>query len=113
MKARKAPVVTEKITRAEAPPLGARSSDKKQRLTSAKGTYNGTFMPTAPTELPKKNPRKMYADRPQDFLHKGKKRPETAKLKRAQDLETTEEQDQAVDLHKILAYYRERVVAHE
>ena len=56
----------------------------------------------------------MHIDKPQDFLHKGKKRPETAKpLKRAEDLATTEEQDQGVDLQRILAYYRERVVAHE
>lgn len=90
MKARKAAVLTEKITRAEAPPLAVRqSSAQKQRVTSAKGS----FLPTAPTALPKKNPRKMYTDKPEDFLHKGKKRPETAKLKRAQDLPTTEEQD--------------------
>ena len=73
---KKAAVVTEKITRSDPPALGARAgSAKKSRVASAKGS----FRPTAPTALPKKNTRQMHADRPPEYLHKGKKRPETAK----------------------------------
>lgn len=56
----------------------------------------------------------MLADRPITHLLKGKKSPpKPTKPKKAEELATTEAQDEAVNLHKILAYYRERVQAHE
>ena len=56
----------------------------------------------------------MTADKVQTFLLKGKKqRPETAKPKRPQDLETNQVQDDSIDLQKILSYYRARVEAQE
>ena len=62
----------------------------------------------------RKASRKMVADRPVTFLLKGKKQtPEPPKQKRAEELKTNEAQDEAIDLQKILAYYRERVQAHE
>ena len=56
----------------------------------------------------------MHADKPQTFLTKGKKpRPETAKPKKAEALVVTEQQDDSMNLQKILAFYRARVEAHE
>ena len=58
--------------------------------------------------------RVMHADKPQSFLLKGgKKRPETAKPKKAEDLRTNEIQDEGMNLQKILRFYRDRVEAHE
>ena len=62
----------------------------------------------------KKVSRVMTADKPQTFLTKGKKpRPETAKLRKPEDLTVTEQQDEGIDLQKILGFYRDRVEAHE
>jgi hypothetical protein len=56
----------------------------------------------------------LTADKPQNFLLKDKKaRPATSKPKKAEDLISTEAQDEGANLHKILAYYRARVEAHE
>lgn len=56
----------------------------------------------------------MQPDRPVNYLLKGKKSPPPPpKAKKAEDLKTTEAQDEAMDLQKILSYYRERVQAHE
>lgn len=56
----------------------------------------------------------MAADRPIKHLLKGKKSPPPpAKPKKAEELKTTAAQDEATDLQRILAYYRERVQAHE
>ena len=56
----------------------------------------------------------MTADKTQTFLTKGKKpRPETAKLRKPEDLTVTEQQDEGIDLQKILNFYRTRVEAHE
>ena len=58
--------------------------------------------------------RAMHPDKPQSFLLKGKKqRPETAKPKKVGDLSTNQLQDEAVDLKKIMTFYRSRVEAHE
>lgn len=61
--------------------------------------------------------RLMTADKVQTFLLKDKKaRPETAKTQKGAPpaaLRTNEVQDDSVNLHKILSYYRDRVEAHE
>ena len=71
--------------------------------------------PTIPDKLTPKPPsRTMVPDKPVNYLLKGKKSPpQPPKAKKASDLPTTEAQDEAMDLKKILAYYRERVQAHE
>ena len=52
---------------------------------------------------PSKGSKEMTADKPQTFLLKGnKKRPATAKPQRPQDLKTNEDQDEGVNLTKVL-----------
>ena len=74
----------------------------------------GRLAPTIPDFQNKKASREMNADKPVSYMLKGKKSPPPPpRSKRVEELKTTEAQDEAVDLWKILAYYRERVQAHE
>ena len=103
--------VTEKITRMKvqgAPEAPKSLSDKKPRPESSK------LWPAERKVQPKKKGNKLQAERPREFLLKGKARPETAKVAaKLSDLTTTEKQDAGMDLQKILKYYRDRAAAHE
>ena len=90
------------------------NSDLKVGKASAGPRPLGKLQPTVPEFKNKEVSRRMHADRPVKSLLKGKKSPPPpAKPKKAEELKTTEAQDEAMDLQKILAYYRERVQAHE
>lgn len=91
---------------------GARKASAGGRQARA----TGRLLPTAPSGsgLQNKPSTSLQADRPVNYLLKGKKSPpKPQKPKRIDQVPTSEAQDQAIDLQKILAYYRERVQAHE
>ena len=91
-----------------------KSQGVRKASAGARQRPTGRLAPTIPDSQGKKPSREMTADKPVNWLLKGKKSPpQPTKPKKATELKTSEAQDEAVDLQKILAYYRERVQAHE